>query len=235
MISQQTTLLSIVSTPIGNLEDITLRAIRTLKECDLILSEDTRKTGILLKHLEIVKPMKSFHKFSEAKNEEFVIDLLKQGQHITLVSDAGTPLISDPGERLVKRCIDENIHIEAIPGACSPIQALVSSGLPAERFEFVGFLPKKGLERILIGMYDYPGTSICFTSPHRILKILKRLHEMEPEREVTIARELTKKFEEVVRGTPGELLKRTYKGEIVSLNQLTDAEKLKSPLLSKLM
>lgn len=203
--------------------DITFRAIETLKECDYILCEDTRRSGILVKHHQIKKPLKSFHKFNEKAREDGVIKDLQQGKTIALISDAGTPGISDPGERLIQRCALENIPYTAIPGACSIIQALVSSGLATIPFQFIGFLPKKkgGLTTKLQTLLEYQGTNICFETTHRIHKVLAILQELAPDKTIVIARELTKKFEEILRGTPEFLLahnqKKPLKGELVIL------------------
>lgn len=227
-------MLYLISTPIGNLEDITLRALRLLKECDLILCEDTRHSGILLKHYDIKKPLKSFHKFNEVSQEAEIFEALNDGVKIALISDAGTPGISDPGERLVRKCVENGIEVVSIPGPCAAIAALTSSGLPTDTFQFCGFLPRKSLElkRKLQAILSYAGTSICYESPHRILDVLKKIQELDPERDVVVARELTKKFEEICRGTPQELLDRFedrgIKGEIVLLikgcNEVAETE-----------
>lgn len=216
-------MLYIVSTPIGNLSDITLRAIETLKSVDYILCEDTRHTIHLLKHYNIEKPLKSFHKFNETAKEKSVIEDLLNGSHIALVSDAGTPGISDPGERLIQECIEQNINIEVIPGPCALISALSLSGLTTTPFQFLGFLPKKknALSLILSNALKYPGTSIFYESPFRLKEVLSLLHTLKEKAHIVVARELTKKFEEVVRGSPETLLhyfeSNTLKGEIVLL------------------
>jgi 16S rRNA (cytidine1402-2'-O)-methyltransferase len=216
-------MLYVISTPIGNLSDITLRAIDILKDVDYILCEDTRHSSKLLNHYEIKKPLKSYHKFSEAKMEEPIIDDLKSGKKIALISDAGTPGIADPGARLIKACIENEIEVVPIPGACALIHALVGSGLDTDRFQFVGFLAKKQgeLRTILHELLGYPGTSICYESPNRIVDVLKMLSEMSPNREVVIARELTKTFEEFIRGTAldlyNRLIEKEIKGEVVLL------------------
>lgn len=216
-------MLYLIATPIGNLGDITLRAIDTLKICDYILCEDTRHTLPLLKHYEIQKPLKSFHKFNETFKEDTIIRDLQSGLSLGLVSDAGTPGISDPGSKLVQRCVEEGIAVTSIPGACAAIAALSCSGLDTTRFQFYGFLPRKAgeLRHTLQEMLAYPGTSICYESPHRLVDVLQKLHELAPNRKVAIGRELTKKFEEMKRGTAEELIKywdeHTLKGEIVLL------------------
>lgn len=214
-------MLYLVATPIGNLSDFSFRALETLKSCDYILCEDTRHSLILLKHYEIQKPLKSYHKFNEASQVDSILEDLQNGKIICLISDAGTPGISDPGEILVKKCVESQIPFSAIPGACAAIQALCCSGFPTRRFQFWGFLPKKEgeLKSELQSIFAYGGTTICYESPHRILKVLEMIHLLYPDREIAIARELTKKFEEIVRGTGQTLL--TYwethplKGEIV--------------------
>jgi 16S rRNA (cytidine1402-2'-O)-methyltransferase len=216
-------MLYLIATPIGNLTDITFRAIETLKNCDYILCEDTRHSQVLLKRYEIRKPLKSFHQFCEASKEDLVVADLRAGKQIALITDAGTPGISDPGSRLVKRCRRENLHVFSLPGPCAAIAALSSSGLEADRFQFLGFLPRKAgeLKRTLAGALEYPGTTVCYESPKRVEKALRLLNELDPERILVIARELTKKFEEFCQGTAEELLaryaSRPPKGEIVLL------------------
>ena len=216
-------MLYLVATPIGNLSDITLRAIETLRTCDYILCEDTRHSKTLLDHYGIQKTLKSFHKFNENSKEDSIIEELKEGKVIALISDAGTPGISDPGTLLVQRCIAEGINVIAIPGPCAAIAALSSSGLNTDRFQFFGFLPKKSgeLQKALQEILTYPGTTICYESPFRLLEVLKCLEQLAPNRPIVIARELTKKFEECKRGTAGELWRswedqeKNVKGEIV--------------------
>lgn len=216
-------LLYLVATPIGNLKDITLRAIEVLKECDLIYCEDTRKTGVLLKSIDVSCPTRSFHKFSEARKEDEVIAQLKEGKTIALVSDAGTPCIQDPGHRLILRCQKEELTVSALPGPSAVIMALSLSGLSTEKFQFIGYFPKKSgrLERSLRESLVYDGTTIAFESPHRVVKMLKVFVTLSQDVQIVIARELTKKFEEVLRGTPVELLThfeaRPPKGEFVVL------------------
>lgn len=209
--------LYLVATPIGNLSDLSLRAIETLKKVDMILCEDTRTSLPLLRHYEIQKPLKSFHMFSEKKEEEGVIRALKEGQEIALISDAGTPGINDPGERLIKRCHQEGIPCTAIPGACSPIVALTLSGLPMEKFQYIGFLPKKGGERkkALLDALFYEGVTLFFESPQRIHQTLEEIAEWGPTHQLAIVREITKKYEEVLRGVASDLLKAEIRGEIV--------------------
>lgn len=218
-------LLYLVATPIGNLADFTFRAVTVLKECDYILCEDTRHSLILLRHYEITKPLKSYHKFSEERKKEEIIQDLQGGKVIALLSDAGTPCIADPGWRLVTRCQEVGIPVVPIPGPCALITAIIASGFPTDRFQFASFLPKKsgGLERELLEAFKYPGVTIFYESPYRIKKVLEKLHQLVPEREVAIARELTKKFEEILRATPQAILakykERTFKGEIVLMVQ----------------
>ncbi len=216
-------MLYLVGTPIGNLGDISYRAVMTLDFCDYILCEDTRHSRPMLSHYGISKPLKSFHKFSEASKEDKIILDLLNGKNIALITDAGTPGISDPGTRLVKRCQDEGFSVTAVPGACAAILALTLSGLDTERFQFFGFLPKKTgeLKKNLIEILLYTGTTVCYETANRLPKTLKQIDELNHERIVVVARELTKKFEEVRQGTPSELLKywksHPLKGEIVLL------------------
>ncbi|MEX0988346.1 MAG: 16S rRNA (cytidine(1402)-2'-O)-methyltransferase [Bacteroidales bacterium] len=213
--------LYLIPTPIGNLEDITLRAIRILGEVDLVLAEDTRKTGFLLKHLEISKPIRSHHKFNEHKALQSVIEQLIAGTNIGLVTDAGTPGISDPGFLIIRECLRNNIEVESLPGATAFIPALVNSGLPSDRFTFEGFLPpKKGRQKRLDSLELEPRTMIFYESPYRILKTLEKFKiHFGVERQASVSRELTKMHEENVRGTLGELIehfkKSTTKGEFV--------------------
>ena len=215
--------LYLVATPIGNLEDITLRALRVLKECDVIAAEDTRRTAQLLRHYEISKPLISYFKFNEAKRSEEILERLRRGEKVALVTDAGTPGISDPGERVVQAAVKAGFRVEAIPGACALIAALTASGLPTDEFHFIGFLPHKSGQRRkqLESLKEFSGTLVLYESPYRIEKLLEELNEIFPEREVVLARELTKKFEELLRGTPVELIevtkKRSLKGEFVVL------------------
>jgi 16S rRNA (cytidine1402-2'-O)-methyltransferase len=195
--------LYLIPTPIGNLEDITLRAKRILSEVDLVLAEDTRKTGFLLKHLEISKPIRSHHKFNEHKALQSVIEQLQSGTTIGLVTDAGTPGISDPGFLLVRECIRNNIQVETLPGATAIIPALVNSGLPSDRFVFEGFLPpKKGRQKRLQELQEEQRTIILYESPYRLLKTLEDLKaHLGEERNAAVSRELTKLHEENLRGT----------------------------------
>ncbi len=193
--------LYIVSTPIGNLEDITFRAVSILSGVDLIAAEDTRKTGILLNHYQLRKPLVSFFSFNEARRTPELIAKLKSGTSIALVTDAGTPGISDPAFRIIRAALDESIPVVAIPGPTAFLPALIVSGLPVERFVFEGFLPvKKGRKTMLESLRRENRTIILYESPHRLLKTLRELQEHLGNREISVARELTKKFEEVVRG-----------------------------------
>ncbi len=214
--------LFIVSTPIGNLSDITLRAIETLSKVGVILCEDTRKTGLLLKHHEITKKeLVSFYEENEKSKISFVIDRLKQGEDIALVSSAGTPLISDPGFKLVRECVKHEIRVIPIPGASALLACLVVSGLAIDKFMFLGFLPKKQgkKEKLLKKALDSKMTIVFYESPFRILKTLELLKSFHSRTECVIGRELTKKFEEILRGTPEDLLEelssKKIKGEIV--------------------
>lgn len=216
-------MLFLVATPIGNLGDFSQRAVDTLNACDYILCEDTRHSLPLLTHFGIKKPLKSFHKFNESLKEETVIHDLLQGSNISLISDAGTPGIADPGSKLVQRCVEEGIQVVAIPGPCAAVVGLVCSGFDTTRFQFLGFLPRKlgELKHLLQEILSYPGTTICYESPFRLSEVLTVLCELAPERQLAIGRELTKKFEEIKRGKPSELLEywssRSQKGEIVLL------------------
>ncbi|MEQ2007806.1 MAG: 16S rRNA (cytidine(1402)-2'-O)-methyltransferase [Limisphaerales bacterium] len=215
--------LYLVATPIGNLEDITLRALRTLRECDVIAAEDTRRTGQLLKHFEISQPMLSYFQFNEAKRSEEILERLKRGEKVALVTDAGTPGISDPGERVVRAAVAAGLRVESVPGPCALVAALTASGLPTDEFHFIGFLPHKSGQRrkALEALKTFAGTLALYESPYRIEKLLGELNEVFPDRTIVLARELTKKFEEFLRGKPAELLalvaKRSLKGEFVVL------------------
>ena len=213
--------LTVVPTPVGNLEDMTFRAIRVLKEADLILSEDTRTTGILLKHFEIQNRMQSHHKFNEHATVKMVAGSIAAGRNAALVSDAGTPGISDPGFLLVRTCVEAGIEVETLPGATALVPALVQSGFPCDRFCFEGFLPqKKGRAKQLQSLADEERTMVFYESPYRVVKCLEQFAEVfGSERRVSVSRELTKKFEQTVRGTVAEVLEhfRTTepKGEFV--------------------
>ncbi|MDP3352568.1 MAG: 16S rRNA (cytidine(1402)-2'-O)-methyltransferase [Flavobacteriaceae bacterium] len=213
--------LYLVPTPIGNLEDITLRAIRILKEVDLILAEDTRTSGKLLKHFEIDTNMMSFHMHNEHQMIDKVVERLKNGQTIAVVTDAGTPGISDPGFLLSRACIQNDIEIECLPGATALIPALVNSGFPSDRFVFEGFLPlKKGRQTRFLQLAEETRTMIFYESPHKLLKTLKDFATyFGAERVISASRELTKMYEETVRGTVTEVNqyfeKKAPKGEFV--------------------
>jgi len=217
--------LYLVATPIGNLEDITHRALRTLRECDVVAAEDTRRTGQLLSYFGISRPILSYHRFNEAKRSEEIVQRLARGERIALVSDAGSPGISDPGERVVRAALAAGFRVEPVPGPCALVAALTASGLPTEEFHFVGFLPVKSGQRrrLLERLKPIPGTLVLYESPYRIEKLLTELNELMPAASVVLARELTKKFEEFLRGTPAELLAatktRSLKGEFVVLVQ----------------
>ena len=215
--------LYLVATPIGNLEDITLRALRTLKECDVVAAEDTRRTGQLLKHFDISKPLLSYFQFNEAKRSEQIIERLRRGETVALVTDAGSPGISDPGERVVKAATAAGLRVESVPGPSALVAALTASGLPTEEFHFIGFLPHKSGQRRreLERLKSIAGTLVFYESPYRVGKLLVELNDLFAGRQVVLARELTKKFEEYLRGTPAELLevlkRRSLKGEFVVL------------------
>ena len=213
--------LFLVPTPIGNLEDITFRSIRILNEVDLILAEDTRTSGKLLKHFDIKQPMQSFHMHNEHKVLDKIVDKLKLGIKIALISDAGTPGISDPGFLLVRACVEEGIETECLPGATALIPAIVQSGFPTDRFIFEGFLPpKKGRQTRLKLWSEETKTIIFYESPHKLVKTLGHFSEyFGQDRAVSVSRELTKLFEETKRGTISEVLSyytnKPPKGEIV--------------------
>lgn len=213
--------LYVVPTPIGNLEDITLRAINVLREVDFILAEDTRTTSVLLRHLGIEKPMHSHHKFNEHATVGRVAEAIAAGRDVALVSDAGTPGISDPGFLLVRKCVEEGIDVETLPGATALIPAVVQSGFPCGRFCFEGFLPqKKGRLKRLAELATEPRTLVLYESPYRVVKCLEQIAEvMGAERRVAVVREITKRFEQTVRGTVAEVIahfkEHEPKGEFV--------------------
>ncbi|NCA79637.1 MAG: 16S rRNA (cytidine(1402)-2'-O)-methyltransferase [Sphingobacteriia bacterium] len=213
--------LYLIPTPVGNLEDITLRALRLLKEVDLILAEDTRTTSFLLKHYEITTPLASHHKFNEHQTVERVVERLEAGQTIALVSDAGTPAISDPGFLLVRQAVQAGVEVECLPGATAFVPALVDSGLPCDRFCFEGFLPqKKGRQTRLTRLAEEERTMIFYESPFRVLKTLTQLAEVfGGERKASVSREISKMFEETTHGTLDELkahfTENAPKGEFV--------------------
>ena len=213
--------LYVVPTPVGNLEDMTLRAIRVLKEADLVLAEDTRTSGILLKHFEIKNAMQSYHKFNEHQVLDGIIQRLKAGETIALVSDAGTPGISDPGFLVVRECVRNGIEVQCLPGATAFVPALVASGLPDERFCFEGFLPqKKGRMTRLNALAEETRTMIFYESPYRLVKTLTQFAGLfGAERQVSVCREISKIHEESVRGTLAEVIahftETEPKGEIV--------------------
>jgi len=213
--------LYIVPTPIGNLEDITLRALRVLKEVDCILAEDTRTSGKLLKHFEISTHMQSHHMHNEHKTTERIVERIKGGETIALISDAGTPAISDPGFLLTRACVENGIAVDCLPGATAFVPALVNSGLPNDKFVFEGFLPvKKGRQTRLLLLAEETRTIIFYESPHKLIKTLGHFCEYFGEdRPVSVSRELTKMFEETIRGTAKDVLdhytNKPPKGEIV--------------------
>ncbi|MCI6050609.1 16S rRNA (cytidine(1402)-2'-O)-methyltransferase [Phocaeicola plebeius] len=213
--------LYVVPTPVGNMEDMTFRAIRVLKEADLILAEDTRTSGILLKHYEIKNAMQSHHKFNEHQTVESIVNRIKGGQTVALISDAGTPGISDPGFLVVRECVRNGIEVQCLPGATAFVPALVSSGLPDERFCFEGFLPqKKGRMTRLNALKEETRTMIFYESPYRLLKTLTQFAEIfGADRPVSVCREISKIHEESVRGTLQEVIahftETEPRGEIV--------------------
>lgn len=213
--------LYVVPTPVGNLEDMTFRAIRILKEADLILAEDTRTSGILLKHFEIKNAMMSHHKFNEHKTVDGIVNRIKAGETVALISDAGTPAISDPGFLVVRECVRHGIEVQCLPGATAFVPALVASGLPNDRFCFEGFLPqKKGRMTRLNSLVEEKRTMIFYESPYRLLKTLGQFAEVfGADRQVAVCREISKIHEECVRGTLTEVMEHFTmnepKGEIV--------------------
>lgn len=213
--------LYVVPTPVGNLEDMTFRAIRVLKEVDLVLAEDTRTSGILLKHFEIKKPMLSHHKFNEHQTVERVVSRIQAGEQVALVSDAGTPGISDPGFLVVRECVRRGVEVECLPGATAFVPAVVASGLPNDRFCFEGFLPqKKGRQTRLAQLVSETRTMVFYESPHRLLKTLGQLAEVfGPDRPASVSREISKVHAETVRGSLQELVthftEQEPRGEIV--------------------
>ena len=213
--------LYLVPTPIGNLEDMTLRAIRVLKEVDLILAEDTRTSGKLLQHFEITTSMQSHHMHNEHKKVDNIVKRLQNGETIAIISDAGTPAISDPGFLLTRACVEKGIEVDCLPGATAFVPALVNSGLPNDKFVFEGFLPvKKGRQTRLKLLAEEKRTMIFYESPHKLLKTLANFVEyFGADRLVSVSRELTKLYEETIRGTAEEVLKhyneKPPKGEIV--------------------
>jgi 16S rRNA (cytidine1402-2'-O)-methyltransferase len=226
--------LYIVPTPIGNLEDITLRAINVLKSVDVVLAEDTRTSGTLLKHLGISKPMHSYHIHNEHQTVTRVTERILKGETMALISDAGTPAVSDPGFLLVRECIKQGVPVECLPGPTAFVPALVNSGLPSDRFTFEGFLPhKKGRQTRLQNLVAEERTMIFYESPHRIVKALQQFAEyFGNDRQVSVSRELTKIYEENVRGTLEEVIayfsEKTVKGEIVIVLAGKAEEKKKS-------
>mgnify|MGYP002541345505 FL=1 len=222
--------LYVVPTPVGNLEDMTFRAIRVLKEADLILAEDTRTSGILLKHFEIKNAMQAHHKFNEHKTVEGVVNRLLAGETIALISDAGTPGISDPGFLVVRECVKNGIEVQCLPGATAFVPALVASGLPNEKFCFEGFLPqKKGRMTRLKALADEPRTIVFYESPHRVLKTLAQFVEyFGSERKVSVSREISKVHEETVHGTLTEVIEHFTanepRGEFVIVLEGKDAK-----------
>ena len=213
--------LYLVPTPIGNLEDMTLRAIKVLKEVDVVLAEDTRTSGKLLKHFEINTPLQSHHMHNEHKQVDTLVQKMKEGSVYALISDAGTPAISDPGFLLTRACVENDIEVECLPGATAFVPALVNSGLPNDRFVFEGFLPiKKGRQTRLLELAEETRTLVFYESPHKLLKTLAHFAEyFGADRPVSVSRELTKLYEETIRGTVAEVLEhfnnKAPKGEFV--------------------
>lgn len=214
-------MLYVVPTPVGNLEDITLRALRVLKEVDLILAEDTRTSSVLLKHYDIHTPLRSHHKFNEHETSDDMAERIRSGLNVALISDAGTPGISDPGFMLVRACVERGLEVQCLPGATAFVPALVDSGLPCDRFYFEGFLPqKKGRQTRLMRLAEQEHTMIIYESPFRLVKTLEQLAEyLGSERQASVSREISKVHEETRRGSLAELVQsfkeRPAKGEIV--------------------
>ena len=221
--------LYIVATPIGNLDDITLRALNILKEVDVIAAEDTRQTLKLLNYYEITKHLISYHRHNEEVKSKIIIDKLKNGENIALVSDAGTPGISDPGEEVIKLAIEENIEVVPIPGACAMINALICSGINTKEFTFLGFLPlnKKLRKEKLDEIKETNKTVLLYEAPHKVSNTLKNLKEIIEDRKIVLAREITKIHEEFIRGTIDELIDKSdnLKGEIVIIIESGHKEK----------
>jgi len=223
--------LYLVATPIGNLEDITLRALRVLRDCDVVAAEDTRHTGNLLRHFSLSKPLLSCFQFNEARRSEQILERLARGERVALVTDAGSPGISDPGERVVRAVVAAGFRVEPVPGACALVAGLTASALPTDEFHFTGFLPHKSGQRRkrLEAMLAVPGTLVFYESPYRIGRLLEELEAVFPARQIVLARELTKRFEEFLRGRPAELRARlagrNLKGEFVVLVGPADADR----------
>ena len=219
----------LVATPIGNLEDITLRAIKILKKVDIIVAEDTRQTLKLLNHLEISKPMMSYHRHSTENKKQDIINKVKEGKSIALVSDAGTPVISDPGEEIVKIALEENMKVIPIPGACALIAGLIASGIDPKEFTFLGFLPlnKKSRREKLNELREIRNTAILYEAPHKIIQTLEDLKEITGNRKIVLAREITKIHEEYIGGTAEELIQKLKepKGEFVIIIDKVQEEK----------
>lgn len=226
-------MLYVVPTPVGNMEDITLRALRVLKEADLILAEDTRTSSVLLQHYDIHTPLRSHHKWNEHETSESLADEILAGRQVALISDAGTPGISDPGFMLVRACVERGVEVQCLPGATAFVPALVDSGLPCDRFYFEGFLPqKKGRQTRLKLLAEQDKTMIIYESPFRLVKTLEQLAEhLGADRKASVSREISKKFEETRRGTLAELIAsfkaKEAKGEIVIIVSGKDNAKTK--------
>jgi 16S rRNA (cytidine1402-2'-O)-methyltransferase len=216
----KTGMLYLVSTPIGNLEDITLRALRILKEADIVAAEDTRRTGLLLKHFNIKNSLESYHNYNKEKKTQYLLELLSRGQTVAVVSDAGTPGISDPAYYLVKRAVQAGITVSPVPGATAAVASVIVSGLPTGRFVFEGFLPlKKGRKTRLEQLKTENRTLVLYEAPHRLVRTLNDLLNAFGNRQISVCREMTKKFEEITRGSLTEIIdmftRRKVRGEIV--------------------
>lgn len=215
--NQQAGILYLVATPIGNLSDLTFRAVQVLREVDFVICEDSRRSGMLLKHLEIKKPFRTYHDHTPTAKQDSIVEELKQGRKAALMTDAGTPLISDPGFSLVRRAIQAGIRIEGIPGPSAFVNALVVSGLPSHAFIFLGYLPQKDKARkeALQDLAEEEKTLIFYESPYRILKTLRDMLDIFGDRAASVSREMTKKFEETVRGTLSEILDHFAKKKVL--------------------
>jgi 16S rRNA (cytidine1402-2'-O)-methyltransferase len=239
--AMKTATLYIIATPIGNLEDMTYRAVRILGEVDLIAAEDTRHSLKLLNHFGISKPLTSYFDHNQQIKGERILNALRQGKSVALISDAGTPCVSDPGYQLVRDAVAENIPVIPIPGACAAITALSASGLPSDTFTFAGFPPSRQGKRrtFLSGMGTLPGTLILYEAPHRLIETLSDIREVMGERQVIVARELTKIFEECIRGTPSEIIaivsQGIVRGEVVILIAPGEAEEQEAEPLEEVL
>lgn len=227
-------MLYLIATPIGNLKDITHRAIESLMLSDKIYCEDTRTSLVLLNHYEIKKPLESFHKFNEAKTLDQILKELEAGKTLSVISDAGTPGLADPGERLIQELIKKKYPFTLIPGASAPLMGLILSGFETIPYQFLGFPPKEKLSAFIEKILIYPHTTVLLETPHHVNKLLEAICKIDPDREMAIARELTKKFEEVVRGKAADLKEGNYRGEIVLIIKGSPTQIDKNKLLEEI-